>query len=568
MKAETRSVLAELKEHGQDYDWYPTTDEMFAVIEPYLKDVDVLDIGCGDCRFKTYMDKVAQAEAEIKTERAKQEALKENRTYWKTYNIYDRDVARIHNYKVIEKSKILIERYISNNWLIETDFLACSLLDKSYHTYFCNPPYSEWESWLKKILKEGNFVQAFLIIPRDWEDNVEIKSLLKFYNISYEIIGESDFYKADRAARVHVHILRFVRDRYDGYRSLPEFNQDSFDAYFNEVFKTETDRRADYQIERDYETNKKASLRNAIVSAETGKANILVEKYHEDFNKLLTNLQAIMQLDPDIMESFNISVNDIKESLLQKQTNLKKIYWDMIWDEFSEITDRLITEARQMLRQNFEWLQKLEFTVLNIWFVILYVVKHASEYSDHQLISFYKKLSDEENVKPYKSNTKLFEKSSWRWNCDEHSDYLLDYRIIMSSPFRTGWHGEFEVDYYGKNTLADIKVIARNLKFQVTDKIDYPDNFGKKGYMYLLNNGKEEVFMEFKAYKNGNMHVKFNQEFTKALNIEAARLLGWIKSKADVAREMPSEYLEAFDKYYGSNYTAIGTNLKLLATKS
>ena len=142
----------------------------------------------------------------------------------------------------------------------------------------------------------------------------------------------------------------------------------------------------------------------------------------------------------------------------------------------------------------------------------------------------------------------------------------MDYRIIMSSPFRTGWHGEFEVDFYSKNTLADIKVIARNLKFQVTDKIDYPDSFGEKGYMYFLNNGKEEVFMEFKAYKNGNMHVKFHQEFTKALNIEAARLLGWVRSKADVVREMPSEYADAFDKYFGSNYTAIGTAMKLLGT--
>ena len=59
-----------------------------------------------------------------------------------------------------------------------------------------------------------------------------------------------------------------------------------------------------------------------------------------------------MQLDPDIMESFNISVEGIKKALIEKQKNLKIIYWDMVWDEFTEITDRLTSETRQKLRQS------------------------------------------------------------------------------------------------------------------------------------------------------------------------------------------------------------------------
>ena len=43
--------------------------------------------------------------------------------------------------------------------------------------------------------------------------------------------------------------------------------------------------------------------------------------------------------------------------------------------------------------------------------------------------------------------------------------------------------------------------------------------------------------MEYKVYKNGNMHVKFNKEFTKAMNVEVSRILGWIKTKEDIAKE-------------------------------
>lgn len=563
----TTSIIRELKEQNEDFEWYPTTDEMFDVIAPYLDGVSVLDIGCGDARFYSYMEKLAQEKANEETAKAKAEALANGRDYWREYRSTDNFICKISSYHVIEKSRVLIDRYIENDWLVETDFEGCTLLDKSYNTYFCNPPYSKFEEWTKKIIKEGNFKQAFLIIPERWEKDEHIQSLLKFYDISYEILGNFDFLHADRQARAKVHVVRFVRNKYDGYRSLPEFNQDGFDKFFNEVFKTQTDKREDYEIKRDYNETQKTKIRSAIVSANTGRANILVELYNQDSEKLFNNLKAIMEFDEDIMQSFNISIEGIKKALLEKQKNLKIIYWDMIWDEFSEITDRLTSETRQKLRQNFEWLQRLEITTLNIWMVILYVMKHASKYSDNQLVSFYKQLSDEENVKPYKSNTKLFEKSGWRWNNSDHKDWYLDYRIIMSSPFREGWHGEFEVDYRSQHTLADIAVIARNLKFKVIDDVDYPDRFGSKGYMYFLKGDKKEVFMEFKAYKNGNMHVKFNQEFTKALNIEAARLLGWVKSKADVARELPEEYLDAFDKYYGSNYTAIGTNLKLLGTR-
>ena len=563
----TTSIIRELKEQNEDFEWYPTTDEMFAVIAPYLDGVSVLDIGCGDARFYSYMEKLAQEKADEETAKAKAEALANGRDYWREYRFTDNFICKISSYHVIEKSRVLIDRYIENDWLVETDFEGCTLLDKSYNTYFCNPPYSKFEEWTKKIIKEGNFKQAFLIIPERWEKDEHIQSLLKFYDISYEIIGNFDFLHADRQARAKVHVVRFVRNKYDGYRSLPEFNQDGFDKFFNEVFKTQTDKREDYEIKRDYNETQKTKIRSAIVSADTGRANILVELYNQDSEKLFNNLKAIMEFDEDIMQSFNISIEGIKKALLEKQKNLKIIYWDMIWDEFSEITDRLTSETRQKLRQNFEWLQRLEITTLNIWMVILYVMKHASKYSDNQLVSFYKQLSDEENVKPYKSNTKLFEKSGWRWNNSDHKDWYLDYRIIMSSPFREGWHGEFEVDYHSQHTLSDIAVIARNLKFKVIDDVDYPDGFGSKGYMYFYKGDKKEVFMEFKAYKNGNMHVKFNQEFTKALNIEAARLLGWVKSKADVARELPEEYLDAFDKYYGSNYTAIGTNMKLLGTR-
>lgn len=60
--------------------------------------------------------------------------------------------------------------------------------------------------------------------------------------------------------------------------------------------------------------------------------------------------------------------------------------------------------------------------------------------------------------------------------------------------------------------------------------------------------------MEYKIYKNGNMHVKFNIEFMKALNVEVARLLGWINKPEDIKKEFVAEMAKGAEKYFKRNF--------------
>lgn len=58
----TRQLVLELKEAGQDFEFYPTTDEMLAEAYKALESVcgyhkSVLDIGCGTCNFKRYIER-------------------------------------------------------------------------------------------------------------------------------------------------------------------------------------------------------------------------------------------------------------------------------------------------------------------------------------------------------------------------------------------------------------------------------------------------------------------------------------------------------------------------------
>ena len=73
--------------------------------------------------------------------------------------------------------------------------------------------------------------------------------------------------------------------------------------------------------------------------------------------------------------------------------------------------------------------------------------------------------------------------------------------------------------------------------------------------------------MEARFYKNGNVHLKINQDFMKAFNIEAARLNGWVRSAEDILNEFPDECkvsAKEVQKYYKANFLITYNNPKNL----
>ena len=134
-----------------------------------------------------------------------------------------------------------------------------------------------------------------------------------------------------------------------------------------------------------------------------------------------------------------------------------------------------------------------------------------------------------------------------------------EYGIDLTS-FNTS--GSDKNEYHSVKVLQDILTIARNLGFK-TGMVHLPDDFAEKTYIYFENSDK--IFTEYKVYKNGNMHVKFNQEFTKAMNVEVSRLLGWIRTPEDIKNEFPTELAKGAEKYFKVNKNLlVNNNLKLL----
>lgn len=543
-------LVLELKENNEDFEFYPSTKEMlWKIYERMSNGAKVLDIGCGNCNFKKYAEEYDKLQ--------EQKYLHDiDKYHQKLIDRYpDKPCRLISKYYVIEKSKTLINKFDKDTIVLGTDFYNTLLIDKKADTYFCNPPYSEYVEWTSRILADGNFKEAFLIIPQRWKENEQISNVIKKYNIMPIVLGSFDFLEAERSARAKVDVVRFTKNptHHDySWRELEKFNEKAFDNWFDETFKM-CDSSKTNKYESEIEREEKEKIKNQLVGCKS-KGDFLVNLYNEEQRKLFEQFKAICSLDTDTLLTIGVKKEAIKEAIKEKITSLKTRYWKIVFDEFEEITDRLTKETRRDMFNRFAELQTVDFTLENIYPLILWVIKNANGYYDEQLISFFKKLSSPDNVKQYKSNKRVFERCQWRHNCyknpEQLSHYTLDYRIIMSSPFDTDFYGRLRGDYRSCEAIQDIITIAKNLGFGVGCYV-LPDNFGTKTVIRYEN--QDKVFMEYKVYKNGNMHVKFDIEFAKAMNVEVSRLLGWIKNKEDIKQEFPENMAKGSEKYFKVN---------------
>jgi hypothetical protein len=193
------------------------------------------------------------------------------------------------------------------------------------------------------------------------------------------------------------------------------------------------------------------------------------------------------------------------------------------------------------------------------------------------------------------------------------SHYSLDYRIIMHSSYGIAdsynWRSVNGLSENGATLISDISTIANNLGFRIESSgaHDFQWESQVKNYFYFSTKNSElnigdktflgkiedkhfvekdgssywqyfidgswyhptlvktenDVFAEVKAFRNGNLHIKFNKRFMKALNIEAARLNNWIKSPQEAAEEFDIDEEEAI-ALFGVNYSLMPSELQSL----
>ena len=552
----TTALVEQLKEAGEDFEFYPTTREMVKTIwnhrhrkwsdgSPKIDSFGaVLDIGCGTCNFRRWVREFDE------------EAAKEPNG--------DRETVGMGKYYVMEKSRILLDKLEPDIVVLGTDFHEATLIDKAVDTIFCNPPYREYEDWAARIITESVCKDIYLIIPRRWKKNEKIMLALKRLNLSLEphsvkrgefltgeiltdveVIGSADFLDAERTARAKVDIVHICKK----YTSKDA----AFDTFFDEVFgMPDTGKKYDFEHE---ERRSEADALKAELLTGKNKIEILCRGFNEKQKQLFEHFKTICGLDVEVLKAIGVRKDAVKEALKKNFEGLKNLYWQAAFDCLEEITSRLTSQSRKALLERFTILKTVDFTPSNIYALIVWVIKNANRYTEQQMIDFFMALSSKENVRNYVSNKRAFEEDRWRYTSRENRNthYSLDYRIIVTKyalPGEAGyeWHDSTVRDVF-QTKISDICTVANNLGFPV-GLIDIPRSYGARGTAKTTIGGKPETLFEFRCYQNGNVHIKFNMEFMKALNVAVARKLGWIHKAADIAREFTPEMAQGAERYF------------------
>jgi hypothetical protein len=379
------AIVRELKNQSEDFEWYPTTDEMINIVKAdmlkyfYAYDgpsdkkikvhipVNVLDCGAGDARI---LNKLANGGDKY----------------------------------AIEKSQTLIDLMPEDIFIIGTEFFQSTLIDKKVKVLFSNPPYSEFIQWAEKIITEANAIMIYLILPTRWKESESIKDALKLRDADCKIIHTTNFINAERSARATVDILsiKLFQSRYGNQHDI--LHTDPFNIWFEQTFQFEADKEA--RGENEKENDRKTTLKDRLEGQlTTGKSLVpaLVELYNHEMNHLQEMFIAISKLDADILEELNVNVKGLKESLQQRIKGLKNKYWKELFNNYERITTRLTHASRETILNKLTAHTSIDFTESNIYAVTIWVIKNANKYFDSQLVDLVEKMIDKANITLYKS---------------------------------------------------------------------------------------------------------------------------------------------------------------------
>ena len=515
-----------LKENDQDFEWYPTTNEILEQIKADIKKMQdehffnerpsILDCGAGNGRALCYLtegDRFA-----------------------------------------IEKSPILQGQMDRSIFRIGADFHQQTLFDKKVNIVFCNPPYSEYESWCEKILKETVAAFVYLVIPSRWKNNQSIMSAIENRQAETSVLGSFDFTGGERPARAVVDIVKVklaVGMRCESAKTDP------FDQWFNEYFQFQAKKS---QGAFDVNVNKEEVKKELEAGGDL--VTILVKRYDRELDRLLENYRAIERLNPVLLDELGASKAGLAKGLQQKIEGLKNSYWNTLIEQLKSVNERLTLKSRKQIWSRLTANTGIDFNIENIHAVVGWIISNVNYYVDDQLTDLVVRMSEPKSIVLYKSNQKVYKDSDWRFGRTPKLDhYALDHRIILH---RVGGLcvSQFSFDHDRYNGLSegaytflvDILAVARNLGF------DTSNSFSADSHVWKSNKGVSIQYfdpikrthidlMTVRAFQNGNLHIKFNQRFILALNVEFGRLKGWVGSEQDATFEMNADPVDVKSVY-------------------
>lgn len=541
----TSTTLRAIQAAGEDFEWYPTTRRMIEWVARHasgLRPASILDIGAGDGRVLLGLAELCATPGDDR----------------------GRDAHAVRELFAIEKSPVLAQRWPEEITPLGSDLFEQNLACLPVDVIFCNPPYGQYETWAAAVIESGYARAAYLVIPRRWAESEAIAVALKRRGATAKVIGSDDFHDAERRARAVVDIVEVTyprKGREHGYRGAEP--EDPFDAWFDRNIDT-------FDREREMDPDEQGATELARLRG-LDSIGELVDAFNDEHARMEANYRAIFKLDYAILKELNVNKEGVRDGIKKKMAGLKAKYWGLLFDRLDVVTCRLATDTKKRFLEKLTGRQAIAFTSGNAYAVVLWAVKHANKYYDEQLVKLFRDLSTFEGVLNYKSNQRTWQRDGWRYRSegeDPNTHYALDYRVVVRA------YRAIDLEWDGRprtyladgacNLIADVIAVMGNLGFGTGGALPTHARTWVSNVSQPYRGSDGDPVFEVKAFKNGNLHFRFRPDAIRALNVEAGRLLGWIRGPADVVAELGYSPEEAA-RYFGCNRLIAPSAVRLLA---
>lgn len=529
------SLLESVRDAEQDFEWYPTTDRMVEAVTRWIDKTaeSIMDIGAGDGRVLVRLARCFEHPPKLYS---------------------------------IEKSMLLVQAQPDEVIPVGTDLFDQNLACLPTDYVFCNPPYSQFQAWASIVIETGHARKAFLVLPQRWREDAAIAASLGKRGARARVIHSDDFHDAPRRARAVVDVVEVTYPLEEGryLRNGRERVRDPFDIWFDETIST-----FDQEEEHDERTTAYQREQEAIARVRhLTTIEDLVTSYLEEYARMEGNYRAIFQLDYELLRELGVNKEAVREGIKTKMSGLKSRYWAVLFERLEPITSRLSTATKKTFLERLTGRTAVAFTSSNAYAVVLWAIKNANRYFGEQTVALFLELATFEGVMRYKSNVRTWGRDAWRYRqheeeADRPSHYALDYRVVVE---RYSAIGEGRWDYPGglgrtcHELLADVVAVLGNLGFASRG----PDSLarewvGGQWQDWYRAGSTDQVLFQAKAHRNGNVHLRFLPEAIRALNVEAGRLLGWLRSPRDVVEELGYAEDEAERLFSCTRLIALGS---------
>ena len=512
---QTNKIVETLKQENMDFEFYPTTDEIINVIKASMPNYgSILDIGAGN---GATLRKLTSGD---------------NSHRWTRY--------------AIEKNPMLKALIGTDTLVIGDDFLENTLFDKKLDVIFCNPPYSNYVEWCYKIIAEANADHIFMVIPDRWEDVEKLQAIIKSRGYLASSLGGFDFLNAERAARCKVAVVHLKENRNSRMRDFFDVELEKY-FKFNESKKEDCFSFIDKKEAREREFTESINNRKLVCGGDYVQA--ITSLYHEEEQRIYSTMKGLAAIDVSLLEELKIEFGKIKSLIRDKLSNLSSKYWREVITKLQPIAKRL-TESNQKALFNAVTEANMSFNAANIYNVIEWAIKTASQAIEEQVLEVYNGLISDANCTKYKSNKTIFVGN----NFETKTPSKLNLRLVVEYKGGINDSNWKQYDYPNKlnkrahNFLADLFVIANNLGFEIDSAASYQVGDWESGEtkeFCAVRNGEYVQLMTVRAFYNGNLHIKLNKEFNHKLNVIKGKYEGWIHSVDEVVNEFDVSEKEA-----------------------